>query len=219
MAKLKLNMTMSLDGYVAGPNQSLENPLGEGALGLHDWAFATRAFREAHGMGDGGETGLDDSYAARWNENIGATIMGRNMFGPIRGPWGGEEWTGWWGDDPPFHTPVFVLTHHARDPVELQGGTTFHFVTGGIEAALEQAAEAAGGRDVTLGGGASAAQQYLRAGLVNDLEVHVVPVLLGGGSRLFESLDGAAAGFECVRVTSSSAVAHFTYVRETTRRG
>jgi dihydrofolate reductase len=219
MAKLKLNMTMSLDGYVAGPNQSLENPLGEGALGLHEWAFATRGFRQAHGMGDGGETGLDDSYAARWNENIGATIMGRNMFGPVRGPWGDEAWSGWWGDDPPFHTPVFVLTHHARDPVELQGGTTFHFVTGGIEGALEQAAEAAGGRDVTLGGGASAAQQYLRAGLVDELDVHVVPMLLGGGSRLFESLDDGVAGYECVRLTSSSAVAHFTYVRENARRG
>jgi dihydrofolate reductase len=124
MAKLKLNMTMSVDRYVAGPNQSLENPLGEGALALHDWAFATRGFRQAHGMGDGGETGLDDSSTARWNENIGATIMGRNMFRPIRGAWGDEEWTGWRGDDPPFHTPVFVLTHHARDSVELQGGMT-----------------------------------------------------------------------------------------------
>jgi dihydrofolate reductase len=213
MAKLKLNMTMSLDGYVAGPNQSLENPLGEGALGLHDWAFATRGFRQAHGMGDGGETGLDDSYTARWNENIGATIMGRNMFGPVRGPWGDDDWRGWWGDDPPFHTPVFVLTHHPREPLELSGGTTFHFVTDGIESALEHALAAADGRDVSLGGGAATAQQYLRGRLVDELAVHVVPALLGEGSRLFENLDGGPAGYECAGLVSSPVVAHYTYVR------
>ncbi len=214
MAKLRFNITMSLDGYAAGPGQGLENPLGEGGMALHDWAVATRAWRDGHGHDDGGETGLDDEHIARWNENIGATIMGRNMFGPIRGPWGDEEWNGWWGDDPPFHTPVFVLTHHARELVEMQGGTTFHFVTEGIEAALERAFEAAGGRDVTLGGGAQTVQQYLRAGLVDQFEIHVAPVLLGGGERLFENLDGGPAGFECVELVSSPAVAHYTYVRK-----
>jgi dihydrofolate reductase len=213
MAKLRFNMTMSLDGYVAGPNQSLENPLGEGGLALHDWAFATRSFRATHGMDDG-EAGLDDDRAAAWNANIGATIMGRNMFGPVRGDWGDEAWTGWWGDDPPFHTPVFVLTHHAREPVEMSGGTIFHFVTDGIEAALERAKEAARDKDVSLGGGASAAQQYLRARLIDEMEIHVVPLLLGRGSRLFENLDGGPDGYECVDLASSRAVAHYTYVRK-----
>jgi dihydrofolate reductase len=213
MAKLRFNITMSLDGYAAGPRQTRETPLGEGGESLHDWAVATRAWREGHGHDDG-ETGLDDEHVARWNENMGATIMGRNMFGPIRGPWGDEEWNGWWGDEPPFHTPVFVLTHHAREPVEMQGGTTFHFVTEGIEAALERAFEAAGGRDVVIGGGAQTIQQYLHAGLVDQFEIHVAPVLLGGGERLFENLDGGPAGFECVELVSSPAVAHYTYVRK-----
>jgi dihydrofolate reductase len=212
MAKLKFSITMSLDGYVAGPGQSLENPLGEGGMPLHEWAFATRSFRASHGM-EGGETGLDDEHAATWNVNIGATIMGRNMFGPVRGSWGDEAWAGWWGDDPPFHTPVFVLTHHPREPLELSGGTTFHFVTGGIESALQQATEAAGGLDVSLGGGARAVQQYLQARLVDEFEMHVVPLLLGSGSRLFENLDGGPAGYECVALVSSAAVAHYTYVQ------
>ena len=212
MAKLRFTMTMSLDGYVAGPDQSLEDPLGKGGLALHEWVIATRNWRAAHGL-EGGETGLDDDHA-KFGVNIGATIMGRNMFGPVRGPWGDESWTGWWGDDPPFHTPVFVLTHHAREPVEMAGGTTFHFVTDGIEAALEQAIEAAGGLDVSLGGGAGTAQQYLRAGLVDAMEIHVVPVLLGRGSRLFDNLDGGPAGFECVGLVSSPSVAHYTYVRK-----
>jgi dihydrofolate reductase len=212
VAKLRFTMTMSLDGYVAGPDQSLEDPLGKDGFALHEWAFATRSFRAAHGM-EGGETGLDDDHAAAWNTNIGATIMGRNMFGPVRGPWGDESWTGWWGDDPPYHTPVFVLTHHAREPVEMAGGTTFHFVTGGIEAALEQAMAAAGGLDVSLGGGAGTAQQYLRARLIDEMEIDVVPMLLGGGSRLFENLDGGPVGYKCVGLVSSPAVAHFTYVR------
>jgi dihydrofolate reductase len=210
--KLRFNMTMSLDGYVAGPRQSLENPLGEGGIALHDWAFATRSFRSTHGL-TGGETGLDDDHAAAWSTNIGATIMGRNMFGPARGPWGDEPWNGWWGDDPPFHTPVFVLTHYAREPLELLGGTTFHFVTEGIEAALERAFAAAGGKDVARGGGTETAQQYLRAGLVDELEIHVVPLLLGAGSRLFENLDGAFANYECLGLESSPAVAHYRYVR------
>jgi dihydrofolate reductase len=205
-------MTMSLDGYVAGPDQSLEDPLGKGGRALNDCAYATHSFPAAPRL-EGRETGLDDDLAAAWNTNIGATIMGRNMFGPVRGPWGDESWTGWWGDDPPYHTPVFVLTHHAREPVTMAGGTTFHFVTDGIEAALEQAVAAAGGLDMSLGGGADAAQQYLRARLIDEMEIHVVPMLLGGGSRLFENLDGGPAGYECVGLTSSPAVAHYTYVR------
>jgi dihydrofolate reductase len=213
MGKLRFNMTMSLDGYVAGPGQSLENPLGEGGLALHDWAFATQSFRAVHGL-DGGERGLDDDRVAAWNFNIGATIMGRNMFGPVRGPWGDNAWAGWWGDDPPFHTPVFVLTHHDREPLAMQGGTTFYFVADGIEAALERATEAAAGRDVAIGGGASTAQQYLRARLFDEMEIHVVPMLLGAGTRLFENVDTGPAGYECVALVSSPAAAHYTYVRQ-----
>jgi len=213
VAKFRFTITMSVDGYVAGPRQSLDNPLGEGGVALHDWAFATRSFRATHG-GDGGETGLDDDHAARWNENIGATIMGRNMFGPVRGSWGDDTWKGWWGDDPPYHTPVFVLTHHPKEPLEMQGGTTFYFVTDGIESALESAFGASGGRDVLLAGGADAAQQYLRASLIDELEIHVVPLFLGGGSRLFENLDGGPSGYECIGLVSSPAVAHYTYARK-----
>ncbi|MDX6522469.1 MAG: hypothetical protein QOJ31_1760 [Gaiellales bacterium] len=212
MAKLRLSITMSVDGYVAGPNQSLDNPLGEGGMALHEWAFATRSFRDEHG-GEGGETGLDDERAGAWKVNVGATIMGRNMFGPIRGAWGDESWDGWWGEDPPYHTPVFVLTHHPREPLEMKGGTTFHFVTDGIEAALERAMAAADGRDVTIGGGAETAQQYLRAGLVDEMEIHVAPTLLGRGERLFENLDLGASGLECVGLVSSPAVAHYSYAR------
>ena len=211
MAKLKFSITMSLDGDVAGPRQSLENPLGEGGVGLHEWAFATRSFRSAHGQ-EGGETGVDNDLALAWSTNIGATIMGRNMFGPVRGSWGDEAWTGWWGDDPPFHTPVFVLTHHSREPLEMQGGTTFHFVTDGIEAALERAMEAANGQDVAIGGGADVAQQYLRARLIDEMQIHVVPVLLGSGSRLFENLDGGLSAYTCVSLVSSPAATHYTYV-------
>jgi dihydrofolate reductase len=213
MPKLRFDITMSLDGYVAGPRQSPENPLGEGGEALHEWAFATKAFHDTHDLGGEGETGVDDEHASRWNENIGATIMGRNMFGPMRGPWGDSDWTGWWGDDPPYHTPVFVLTNHAREPVEMSGGTTFEFVTGGIEAALERAFTAAGGLDVAVGGGASTVQQYLRAGLVDEMEFHVVAKFLGSGSRLFENVDGALVGYECVELASSPAVAHYTFAR------
>jgi dihydrofolate reductase len=214
MTKLRFTMTMSLDGYVAGPDQTLENPLGVGGMKLHEWLLATRTFHEDHGTGDGGETGLDDDRAARWNENVGATIMGRNMFGPIRGRWGEEAWNGWWGDDPPYHNPVFVLTHHAREPIEMDGGTTFHFVTDGIEAALERARAAAGDKDVSIGGGASTIQQYLRAGLVDQMALDVVPVLLGGGERLLDNVEGALQVFECVELVSSPRVAHFTYVKK-----
>ncbi len=213
MPRLRLTMTMSLDGYVAGPRQSLEQPLGEGGLALHEWAFATRSFRAMHGL-EGGETGADDDRVAETIAGVGATIMGRNMFGPVRGPWGEPSWDGWWGANPPFHTPVFVLTHQDRDPLVMEGGTTFFFITAGIEAALEQAFAAAQGRDVAVGGGASTVQQYLRAGLIDEFELHVVPLLLGAGSRLFEDLDGGPSGFECVRVVSSPAVAHFRYLRK-----
>jgi dihydrofolate reductase len=213
MSELKFTMSMSLDGYVAGPNQSLENPIGEGGMAMHEWMFGTRTFREMQGEG-GGSVGVDNEQASSWNENVGATIMGRNMFGPIRGPWPDEEWKGWWGDDPPYGTPVFVLTHHPREPIEMQGGTTFHFVTDGMEVALDRAREVAGDRDVAIGGGASTIQQYLRAGLVDQMRLHVVPVLLGTGERLFDDLDGALAGFECVELVSSPAAAHFVLRRK-----
>jgi len=213
VAKLRVNITMSLDGYVAGPEQSLEDPLGKGGEALHTWMVVTRSFREQHGSGEGGTTGLDDERAAAWNENVGAGIMGRNMFGPVRGPWGDDDWRGWWGDNPPYHYPVFVLTHHARPPVEREGRTTFHFVTDGIEAALERASAAAAGKDVIIGGGASTAQQYLRAGLVDELEVHVSPVLLGGGERLFDDIGGGTAGLELVDLVASPAVAHYRFAR------
>jgi dihydrofolate reductase len=209
MTQLKFQITISLDGYVAGPRQSLENPLGEGAETLHEWAIATRSFRAAHGM-EGGEAGLDDDHVARATENVGATIMGRNMFGPVRGPWD-EEWNGWWGDEPPFHHPVFVLTHHAREPLVL-GETTFHFVTDGSEAALDRARAAANGRDVAIGGGADTVRQYLRAGLVDAFEVHVAPLLLGSGEGLFDGVD-LAGRYVCEQLESSPAAAHFRYRR------
>jgi dihydrofolate reductase len=212
VSKLKFSISMSLDGFAAGPRQSREEPLGENGESLHEWALVTRSFHQMQGK-EGGETGLDDEQAMAWSRNTGATIMGRNMFGPIRGPWGDEQWNGWWGDDPPYHTPVFVLTRHAREPVEMEGGTTFHFVTDGIEAALERARDAAGERDISIGGGAATVQQYLRAGLVDEFRVHVAPVLLGSGERLFESLDGATAGYACVELVASSLAAHYTFTR------
>jgi dihydrofolate reductase len=213
MGKVWFQQTMSLDGYTAGPEQTLEEPLGKGGEELHEWAVVTRAFHEMSGK-EGGTTGLDDERMRRWNENVGAHIMGRNMFGPIRGDWGDEDWRGWWGEEPPYHAPVFVLTHYAHEPIEMQGGTTFHFVTDGIEAALAQAKEAAGGKDVAIAGGASTAQQYLRAGLVDEMEIHVVPLLLGAGERLFDNLDSGPVGYECVELVSSPAVAHYRYVRK-----
>ncbi len=213
MTIVRLGITMSVDGYVAGPNQSSEHPLGEGGGELHQWAFAVRSFREMHGM-EGGSTGPDDDVIAESIRNIGATIMGRHMFGEWDGPWKeNPPWNGWWGDDPPFHTPVFVLTHHARESLVMQAGTTFHFVTEGIHAALDRAREAAGGRDINIGGGADVVQQYLKAGLIDEMEVHVVPVLLGSGSRLFDNLDGGQLRYECIRVVCSSAVTHIKYRR------
>jgi dihydrofolate reductase len=206
------NLAVSLDGYAAGPDQSLDNPMGVGGPALHEWAFATRTGRQMHGM-DGGDAGLDDAFIAQGDVGVGATIMGRNMFGPIRGPWNDEGWKGWWGDNPPYHHPVFVLTHHPRGSITMDGGTTFHFVSDGIGSALEQAFEAAGGEDVRLGGGARTIQQYLRAGLVDEMHVAIVPVLLGQGERLFDDLDGAAAGYQCVQFISSPSVVHVRLAR------
>jgi len=210
MSKLKFNISMSLDGYVAGPNQSVENGLGEGGEQLHEWVVKLKAFREMHGDGGGGETGTNDDVLREAFENIGATIMGRNMFGGGPGPWGNEPWNGWWGDNPPFHTSVFVLTHHAREPLVMQGGTTFFFVTDGIESALRQAKEAAGGQDISLGGGAKAAQQYLAAGLIEEMELHVVPLLLGGGERLLDNI-GSDVTLEPIRTLEGPGVAHLKY--------
>jgi dihydrofolate reductase len=208
MPKLRAhNIAMSLDGYMAGPDQSLENPLGIGATQLHEWVFATRTGNQMLGI-DAGSEGLDDSFLAQGTVGIGATIMGRNMFGPIRGEWGNEEWTGWWGDNPPFHHPVFVLTHHPRPPMTMQGGTTFHFVGDGIKAALERAFDAAHGEDVRIGGGAATIQQYLNAGLIDEMHVAVVPILLGRGERLFDHLHGGPDGYECVELVCSPSVAH-----------
>jgi dihydrofolate reductase len=209
MSKLKLTITMSLDGYVAGPDQSLEQPLGAGGEELHDWLVPLKAFRESHGQ-EGGEVNASTPFAEGILAGAGATIMGRNMFGGGPGPWD-ESWKGWWGDDPPYHNPVFVLTHHPREAVEMDGGTTYHFVTDGIESALEQAQAAAGGKDVSLAGGASVAQQYLAAGLLDELVVSVVPNLLGGGARLFENLGDAR--LEQVESVEAPGVTHIRYVR------
>ena len=209
MARLRFNISMSLDGFVAGPNQSEENPLGEGGEQLHEWVVQLEAWRKAHGY-EGGEINASTPIVDESLENVGATVMGRNMFGGD-GPWGEEPWDGWWGDEPPFHMPVFIVTHHPREPVVKEGGTTYTFVTDGIESALEQAQEAAGGKDVALAGGASIAQQYLKAGLIDELELHVVPVLLGGGARLFDNLGDAKVGLECTRVVEAPGVTHLTY--------
>src|SRR5215218_7967057 len=186
MSRLRFEISISADGYAAGPNQSEQDPLGEGGGQLHQWVIKLDAWRQSHGHGPG-EVNPSNAVVAEAMENVGAVIMGRNMFGGGPGPWD-ESWRGWWGEDPPFHVPVFVLTHHEREPLEMEGGTTFHFVTDGVESALTQAREAAAGKDVRLGGGAEAAQQYLRAGLVDELQLNVVPVLLGAGERLFENV-------------------------------
>ncbi len=213
MPKLRVHtFTLSLDGYAAGPDQSLDEPLGVGGRRLHEWAFATRTFREMMGM-DGGEAGLDDRFVAEGDAGIGATVMGRNMFGPVRGPWGDERWRGWWGDEPPYHHDVFVLTHYPQAPITMAGGTTFHFVDGGIHAALERAFDAAGGKDVRLGGGVATVQRYLRARLIDELHLAIVPVLLGKGERLFDRLDGGPVGYECAELVASPAVVHVRLAR------
>jgi dihydrofolate reductase len=216
MAKLCVRgLAVSLDGYAAGPHQDLEHPLGIDGERLHEWVFATRTGRGMIGE-EGGDDGVDDEFLARANDGIGATVMGRNMFGPVRGPWGNEDWTGWWGDTPPFHHPVFVLTHHPRLPITMAGGTTFHFVDAGIDAALAQATAAADGADVRLGGGVSTVQQYLRARLVDELHLAIVPILLGRGERLFDRLDGGPVGYRCVELISSPSVAHVRLERTAT---
>jgi dihydrofolate reductase len=208
MANLRVhNFAVSLDGYGAGPDQSFEHGLGVGGERLHEWMFRTRFGREMIGR-PGGEEGLDQDFLVAGVTGIGATIMGRNMFGPVRGEWGDSDWRGWWGDDPPYHHPVFVLTHYPHDPIEMDGGTTFHFVTDGIEAALEQATAAAAGADVRLGGGAATIQQYLRAGLVDDLHLVISPILLGGGERLLDDLGDAVEGYECTELVASPSVVH-----------
>ncbi|HET6879687.1 MAG TPA: dihydrofolate reductase family protein [Pirellulales bacterium] len=206
--------SISLDGYGAGPNQDMNNPLGVGGTGLHPWLYPTRTFQRALFGKDDGTTGVDDDFAARGFQNVGAWILGRNMFGPIRGPWPDMNWKGWWGDNPPYHVPVFILTHHARPPVEMEGNTTFHFVTGGIHEALDRARQAAGGLDVRIGGGPNTIQQYLREGLIDELHIAITPVLLGEGERLFEGVNLRARGYECVEFVASEKAAHLVLRRQ-----
>jgi dihydrofolate reductase len=213
MSILRFNITMSLDGYVAGPNQSVEHPLGEGGEKLHEWAFASRAFRKMLEM-DGGEAGPDDAIIDETFRNLGATIMGRNMFGPIRGPWPDESWKGWWGPNPPYHVPVFVLTHHARPPIEMEGGTVFHFVTDGIESALARAKQVAGARDIRIGGGASVIRQYLQARLIDEVRLAVAPVFVGAGENLFSGLNLPDLGYACVESTAGANATHVRAVRQ-----
>jgi dihydrofolate reductase len=198
---------VSLDGYGAGLDQSLDNPLGRGGEAMHEWFFPTRTFQRMFGKSEG-TTGIDDDFAARGFDNIGAWILGRNMFGPVRGPWPDETWRGWWGENPPYHVPVFVLTHYARPPLEMEGGTVFHFVTDGFEAALHRAKEAAGGRDVRVGGGAATIRQYLAARLIDQMHIVTTPVLLGGGEPLFAGLDLPLLGYEVTERVPSGTVTH-----------
>ena len=210
MSELRLSITMSLDGYVAGPDQSEENPLGVGGMELHEWFFPLKAFREMHGD-EGGETNVNSSVVEERRANIGATIMGRNMFGGSSGPWGEDPWRGWWGEDPPYHHPVFVLTHHAREPLKMEGATTFHFVTDGIESALAQAKDAAQGRDIWLAGGASVVNQFLAAGLVDEIDISIAPVIIAGGERLFQGLQRGALKLKQIRVIDAPSVTHIKY--------
>jgi dihydrofolate reductase len=208
MSKLRVNAyAVALDGYGAGPDQDLANPMGVGGMALHQWVFPTRTFRQMIGQ-EGGETGVDDGFAARGFDNLGAWILGRNMFGPVRGPWPDGSWKGWWGDEPPYHCPVFVLTHYERPPLEMAGGTVFHFITGGIDEALEQARKAAGGKDIRIGGGAATIRQYLAAGLIDELHLVIAPVLMGKGEPLFAGLDLPALGYEVVEVIAGEAATH-----------
>jgi dihydrofolate reductase len=212
MSRLRvLSYSISLDGFGAGPHQSLEEPLGVGGESLHGWLVESRMFKQLYGK-DGGKTGVDNDFAVRGFENLGAWIMGRNMFGPVRGPWPDDNWRGWWGKNPPYHVPVFVLTHHARAPLAMDGGTTFHFVTGGIHDALERARDAAAGRDIRIGGGASTIRQYLEARLIDDMHVAIAPTLLGGGEHLFAGLDLPTLGYRC-SLTPGEQAAHFIVER------
>ena len=215
MSKLRVeSFTISLDGFGAGPDQTLNQPLGVGGTALHTWAFATRTFQEQLFGSDSGEDGIDEDFAARGFRNVGAWILGRNMFGPVRGPWPDESWRGWWGENPVYHVPVFVLTHHARAPLVMEGGTTFHFVTEGPEVALERAREAAAGKDVRVGGGVSTIQQYLRLRLIDELHIAIAPVLLGAGERLFEGVNLPALGYTCTQHQASSRATHIVLARQ-----
>jgi dihydrofolate reductase len=207
--KLRVHsFAISIDSYGAGPNQDLDNPLGVGGMALHEWFFGTRTFRRMVGK-DGGATGIDDDFAARGFDNIGAWIIGRNMFGPVRGPWPDNEWKGWWGDNPPYHTPVFVLTHHSRASIDMNGGTTFHFVTDGIHAALERAIDASSGKDVRLGGGVATMRQYLRAGLIDEMHLAMSPILIGSGECLLEGIDAPKLGYQCIEHVPTPNATHF----------
>jgi dihydrofolate reductase len=213
MPKLRLTISVSLDGFVAGPNQSVNDPLGVGGMGLHEWVFGLRAWRAPHGL-EGGEVNESNAIIEESTTNIGATIMGRNMFGGHPGPWAEDKpWNGWWDEDPPFHHPVFVLTSHARKPLVLAGGTSFTFVTEGIESALAQAKQAAGSKDISLAGGAKAASQYLKAGLVDQMELHQVPFLLGSGERLFDGVGPDLHGLQLVRTVATPKVVHLKFAK------
>ena len=214
MSKLRVNaFTLSLDGYGAGPDQTLQNPLGVGGQDLHKWMIGTRTFRKMVLGADDGTADTDDQFAVRSFDNVGAWILGRNMFGPIRGEWPDENWKGWWGDSPPYHVPVFVLTHHKRAPIEMEGGTTFHFVTGGIHDALERAKEAAAGKDVRVGGGVSTIRQYLKEQLIDELHLAVSPVLLGRGEHLFAGLDMLKLGYQCTEQVATALATHVVIKR------
>lgn len=206
--------TISLDGFGAGPNQDIRNPLGVGGEDLHQWLLPTRTFQRTLFGADGGTAGVDDEFAARGFKNVGAWILGRNMFGPIRGAWPDMDWKGWWGDNPPYHVPTFILTHHPRPDLPMEGGTTFHFVTGGIREALDRARDAAGGLDVRIGGGPDTIRQYLRAGLIDELHIAISPILLGAGEPLFEGLDMRSLGFRCVQSVASDKATHVVLRRD-----
>ena len=214
MSKLRVHsFSISIDGYGAGPNQDLENPLGVGGRKVFDWFFPTRTWQRMHGNEDG-ETGVDDDVAAQGFEGIGAYILGRNMFGPVRGPWPDDQWRGWWGKNPPYHVPVFVLTNHAREPITMKGGTVFHFVTGGTEEALRRAREAAGDLDIQVGGGASTVRQYLQARLIDEMHVAIAPILLGSGEALFAGMDLPALGYACTEHVATPAATHVVLARK-----
>ena len=215
MTRLRVHsIGISLDGYGAGPRQELKHPLGVGGEAVHEWAFATRTFHRIFGT-EGGTTGVDDDFAARGFFNIGAWIIGRNMFGPIRGEWPDDTWNGWWGENPPFHVPVFVLSHYPRASIKMAGGTIFHFVTDGIQAALKRAEESADGQDIRLGGGVATIQQYLRARLIHEMHLAIAPALLGSGERLFAGLDAVALGYRCSEHVSTASATHVILTRKT----
>lgn len=208
------SFSISLDGYGAGPNQSIDNPLGEGGTGLHEWALPTQTFQRALFGNDDGTTGMDNEFAARSFDNIGAWILGRNMFGPIRGPWPDMSWKGWWGDNPPYHVPVFVLTHHSRPSIQMEGGTEFHFVTGGIHEALDRAKAVAGGKDVRIGGGPDTIRQYLHAGLIDEMHLAIAPILLGAGEHLLDGINMPALGYRCIQHAASEQATHIIVARQ-----